>query len=225
MAAVACSIRIHVAAAVRSLFNFGSGSVAEESVEPYFRQAFCKPCKNFSTSCLSGSHISNLDPAFGRHHHIRGFQVAINDGFLVRRGQRLCPRAGNLDDAFEGRPFAGISRSSGCPSINSMVRKWTPSDSSTEYRVTTFGWLRAATARASRWNRANRSGSPTTSRQDLEGYVAPQLYIGGAIHLAHSAGANCGVDPVMCKCTSDQTEPHRVDTQFFVLRTEAAILH
>jgi hypothetical protein len=54
-------------------------------------------------------------------------------------------------------------------------------------------------------------------RQDLERYVAPQLHIGRAIHLTHSARANCGVDPVMCKCTSDQTQPPRVAThQLFV---------
>ena len=35
-----------------------------------------------------------------------------------------------------GSPFAEISRSSCCPSINSMVRKWTPSHSYTEYSVT-----------------------------------------------------------------------------------------
>src|SRR5260370_26745418 len=49
-------------------------------------------------------------------------------------------------DRSTGRPFAEIMRSSGCPSISSMVRKWTLSHSSTEYRVTTSGWLRAATA-------------------------------------------------------------------------------
>src|SRR5882724_543606 len=47
-------------------------------------------------------------------------------------------------------------------------------------------------------------------RQDLERYIAPQLHIGRPIHLTHSARANCAVDPVMCKCTSDQTQPPRV---------------
>src|SRR3981081_2204091 len=54
-------------------------------------------------------------------------------------------------------------------------------------------------------------------RQELERHVAPQLHIGRAIHLTHSAHANCGVDPVMRKCTSDQNQPPGVRThQLFV---------
>src|SRR5271169_4924970 len=57
-------------------------------------------------------------------------------------------------------------------------------------------------------------------RQNLERYFAPQLHIGGSIHLAHSARANWGVDPVMRKCTSHQTQPPRVAThQLFVPET------
>src|SRR5215471_20661702 len=49
----------------------------------------------------------------------------------------------------------------------------------------------------------------------LESDVSSKLGVRGAIHLAHPARANCGVDPVMCECTSDQTQPLRVAASGF----------
>ncbi len=40
-----------------------------------------------------------------------------------------------------------------------MAMKWMPSTSSTEWMVTMFGWLSAATALASRSKRSSRAGS------------------------------------------------------------------
>jgi RNA polymerase sigma factor (TIGR02999 family) len=49
------------------------------------------------------------------------------------------------------------------PRTSSIVMKWRPSASSTAYTVTMFGWLSAATAFASRVNRARRSASSASS--------------------------------------------------------------
>src|ERR1700732_874777 len=162
--------------------------------------------------------IENLDPAFSRHHHIGGLQVAMYDAFLVRSGQRLGQRAGNLDDAFD---WQAIRRDQPIQRLSL--------DQFHGEKVAAVGFVH----RIQRYNirmvecgdRASLALEPGQSfgiagnirRQDLERYVAPQLRIGRAIHLTHSARANCGVDPVVCKCTSDQTEPPRVAThQLFV---------
>jgi hypothetical protein len=46
-------------------------------------------------------------------------------------------------------------------------------------------------------------------RQDLQCNFAPQLCIRGAVHFAHSARPNRGIDSVMRECTTDQTRPPR----------------
>src|SRR5258706_11634009 len=44
-------------------------------------------------------------------------------------------------------------------------------------------------------------------RQDLEGHVAAELAVGGAIHLPHSACANRSVNAVVRECAADHIEP------------------
>ena len=53
-----------------------------------------------------------------------------------------------------------------------------------------FGWLSDASSRASRSKRASRSGSLQRSREHLDGDVAAQLGVAGAIDLAHATGAD-----------------------------------
>ncbi len=62
-----------------------------------------------------------------------------------------------------GMPPGGISFVSVFPSTRVMVRKWTPSSSSTESSVTMFGWSSAASARASCCKRTRRVGSAAVS--------------------------------------------------------------
>ena len=107
--------------------------------------------------------IQYFDAALVGNHDVGGLQVAMDDAFFVCGGERVGQGAGDLDDLLDGKAARGIRRSSDCPSTSSMVRKWTPSDSSTEKMVTMCGWLSAAMARASRWKRARRSGSRATS--------------------------------------------------------------
>ena len=54
-----------------------------------------------------------------------------------------------------------------------------------------FGWLSAASSCASRWKRASRSGSRrNVARQHLDGDVASEGRVGGAIDLAHATRAD-----------------------------------
>jgi hypothetical protein len=62
-----------------------------------------------------------------------------------------------------GRPPGSMATLSGRPVTRSIaITRW-PSISSMAWRVTMFGWLRAATARASRSKRARRAGSCAVS--------------------------------------------------------------
>jgi hypothetical protein len=60
-------------------------------------------------------------------------------------------------------PRPRIRRSSGSPVTSSIVRKFASPSCSTEWIVTMLGWLRAASARASRRKRSRRSRSAATS--------------------------------------------------------------
>ena len=72
--------------------------------------------------------------------------------------------------------------------------------SSTEWSVTIFGWLSAATAPglALEAGQAIRLGRHLGG-QHLERHVATELGVGGAVDLAHAAGADRGGDPVVCE--------------------------
>ena len=82
-----------------------------------------------------------------------------------------------------------------CPSTSSIVMKCTEpvevSVSSTECSVTMLGWLRAATARASRSNRARRSGSAAIFLgKDLQRDAALELGVLGLPDDTHAALAD-----------------------------------
>jgi hypothetical protein len=69
---------------------------------------------------------------------------------LRRGGERLGERRRDLQDPLDRHPALGDERVERLPSTSCMVRKWTPSASSTEWTVTIPGWSRAARAFASR---------------------------------------------------------------------------
>ena len=72
-----------------------------------------------------------------------------------------------------------------------------PAMSSMPWIAAMFGWLSAASTRASRSNRDRRSGScDQRRRQDLQRDVALQPHVARAIDLAHPAGAEQPLDLV-----------------------------
>ena len=132
----------------------------------------------------------------------------MHDAFLVRRSQRLGQRAGNLDDAFDGQ---AIRR-------DQLIQRLSLDQFHGE-KVDAAGFFH----RIQRYNirmvecgdHAGFALEPGQAfgiagnirRQDLKRHVAPQLHIGGAIHLTHPARANRGVDPVMGERAVNQFEP------------------
>ncbi len=84
------------------------------------------------------------------------------------------------------------------PSTNSIVKYARPPASPLSYTWTTFGCRRAATATASRWNRARSRGLAYVAGEDhLEGHGAVQLPVAGAIHDPHPAPADHGFHLVL----------------------------
>ena len=68
-----------------------------------------------------------------------------------------------------------------------------------------LGWLSEASSFASRSKRASRSGSDGEGLgQQLDRDLAPELRVGGAVHLAHAARADRGGDPVVRERLADQ---------------------
>ncbi len=67
-----------------------------------------------------------------------------------------------------------------------------------------FGWLIAATARASRSNRARASGSSASVRgQHFDGDVAAEPRVVGLVDFAHAAGADGRNDFVRAEARAD----------------------
>jgi len=93
-----------------------------------------------------------------------------------------------------GSPFPGILADNGSPSTSSIVRKWTPLSSSTEWIVTMLGWLNAATAA---------SQLPGDRRDTTE--VIRQL---GHVRATTSAGSRTGEDPSAQRSDSEHFGQH-----------------
>jgi hypothetical protein len=84
-----------------------------------------------------------------------------------------------------GKPPAGKRAARVFPRTSSIVRKQTPSSSSTEYTCTMLGWLRAAMAFASRSNRPGAFGE--LGGKDFERDLAVELRVLGEVDLSHAA--------------------------------------
>ena len=68
-----------------------------------------------------------------------------------------------------------------------------------------LGWLIAATARASRSNRASASGSlASAAGKHLDGDVAAEPRVVGAVDLAHAAGADGRDDLVRAEARANE---------------------
>ena len=84
--------------------------------------------------------VQNLHATIARHHHIGGFQIAVHDPFLMRGGERPGERGSDVHDALDWESaFRNQPIRAAALRCSSMVRKWTPSASSTEKMVTMCG--------------------------------------------------------------------------------------
>ncbi len=83
-----------------------------------------------------------------------------------------------------------------------------PPASSTECTVTMLGWFSAATALASRANRARRSSSSASAGgRTLERHLAIERGVLGQIHVAHPTGADLAPDSVVADRLADHQVP------------------
>ncbi len=122
----------------------------------------------------------------------------MDDAFFVSGGEGVGDGFGDFEICAAGRPPGGMRRSRDWPSTSSMVRKWTPSASSTEKMVTMCGWLSAATSAGFALEAGEAIGiAGGVGGKDFEGDVAFEFGVGGAIDLAHAAGAEGGEDAVV----------------------------
>ena len=97
-------------------------------------------------------------------------------------------------------PFSGTRSERIRPSMYSMVKKWTPSASSTEKMVTMLGWFRAATIEASLPEAFEPIGiGAQVGRQNFDRDIATELGVVREVDLAHAAGAELAEDRVVEK--------------------------
>ena len=142
----------------------------------------------------------------------------MHDPFAMRHCERVRKRAGDLHDLLDGQSALG----------NAMVERL-PFHQLHGEEVHAIGFFDGINRDDMRVVERREGASFTLEarealrvarhvrRKNLQRDFAPELRVGGAIHLTHSPRANCGVDSVMCECTSDQTQTPRVAThQLFV---------
>ena len=143
-----------------------------------------------AANILGKAEVEHLDPAFMRDHDVGRLQVAMHDAFLMRRSQRIPQSAGDLDDLFEGKPACA----------DEPVERLT-FDELHGQEVDAVGFLHRVDGDDVRvvelgqsLRLAAKARQPLgilrhLGGQDFECYVAAELRVGGAIHLAHAARA------------------------------------
>ena len=94
---------------------------------------------------------------------------------------------------------------SGSPGTNSIAMKQPASDSPNSWTAATCGWVKAARARASPRRRARLSGARAELVvDDLDGDIAIERDVAGAVDLAHPAGPEQSDDLVGSESGTDR---------------------
>ena len=70
--------------------------------------------------------VEHFDAAVGRHHHVGRLQIAVDDALVMRGGERIGERPGQVEQLRDRHAIGGSCRSSDAPSTSSIVRKWAP---------------------------------------------------------------------------------------------------
>ena len=149
--------------------------------------------------------VQDLHAPVLRHHHVGGLEVAVDDALVVSRGERLGERGGDLEDPVHREPALG----------DQPVERLTL-DELHRQEVDAVRFLdRVHTDDAGmvesgeRLRLAPEALEPLRARghlgrQHLERDVAAELRVGGAVHLAHPAGAERGGDAVVGEGPADR---------------------
>ena len=132
----------------------------------------------------------------------------MHDPFVVRRGERLGKSVGDLDDLLDGKAARGNAVFQRLPLDQFHGQKmdavgFLDRVERDDVRVVEGGDGAGFALEARQAFRIARH----FGRQHLESDVTAEFGVGGAIHLAHAAGADRGGDPVMGERTAEQIEP------------------
>jgi hypothetical protein len=147
------------------------------------------------TKIFSQAEIQHFDPALAADHDVGRLQIAVDDAFFMCCRKRVPQSAGNLDDLFEGKSacadepverltFDELHRQE-VDAIGFLDRV----DGDDVGMVELGEGLRLATKTREPLGIVRHFGG-----QYFERYVAVELRVGGAIHLAHSTGAQRRLD-------------------------------
>ena len=140
---------------------------------------------------LGETEVENLDVVVARDHHVLGLQVAMHDAARVGGGDaaRDLQRVGDGPPRRQRRRGRARARSVS-PSTSSVTTNAVPPSCANSKIERMFGWESFATLIASRSKRARASGSAASvGRENLDGDLALEARVAGAIDLAHPAGA------------------------------------
>ena len=75
---------------------------------------------------LREAEVEHLHPPVGRHHHVGGLEVAVDDASLVRRGERVGDCFADGEEPIDGQATFGDEAVERLSSTSCIVRKWTP---------------------------------------------------------------------------------------------------
>ena len=141
--------------------------------------------------------VEDLHTAVVSHHHVRGFQIAVNDVFPMRRRKRVGQGNRDVEEPRQREPVPRYPLVERAPldELHSHERNTTvflDGEDGHDVRVVERGDGASFPAEARQPIGVGRH----LLRQDLEGHVAAELGVGGAIHFAHSARAQRSLDLV-----------------------------
>lgn len=162
----------------------------------------------FGADVFGETEIEDLDAAVGFHHHVGGFQIAVNDASLVGCGQRAGERGANFDNSFNGH---SVRR-------NHLIERLAFDELHGQKMdaIAFFDGKNGDDVRVIQRSDDARFALETSQAvgivrhfggQDFESYVALKLGVGGAVDLAHASCADGGGDLVVGESAADQREP------------------
>ena len=154
---------------------------------------------------LGQAEVENLDPARGHEQHVGGFQIPVQHATFVRVAQRLRNLQAVVDEAIDGQAdpvrHSAIKRQAidEFHGDERLAVVFTDLVNGADVRMIQRGGGAGFAQQTGGRERVVGGGS----RKDLDGDVALELLVVGAIHLAHPARSNAVPDSIVAEPTAD----------------------
>ena len=164
--------------------------------------------RTFRRERFGETEVEHLDAAIASHHDVAGLYIAVDDPPVVRRRERIGQRRGDRDHLLDGKATGWNQPVQPLP-LDDLHRQKVHATvffdgvHRDNVRVIEGGGGPGLALEARKAFRIARH----VGGQHLDGDVAPELPVAGAIHLAHSAFAKFGDDAIWSECIPDV---HRV---------------